>query len=111
MSLILTTEGVVMTEFPGSFLIAHGAVRSAPESEDDVFCLRKAGNTFWYVLIFLISSMCLIFNDLRAGFDDDCPDNCFALVTAAINNPIGNEMCSVFKSNTIAPEWNINTKC
>ena len=110
MSLILTTAGVVMTEFPGSFLIAHGAVRSAPESEDDVFCLRKAGNTFWYVVFILFSSICLIFN-LRAGFDDDCPDNWFALVTAAINNPIDDSMYSVFKIDSIAPERNISTKC
>lgn len=67
MSLILTTAGVVMTEFPGAFLIEHGAVRSAPESEDNVFCLRKAGNTFWYVVFIFICSMCLIFNGFEGG--------------------------------------------
>lgn len=88
MSLILTTAGVVMTEFPGSFLIAHGTVRSAPESEDDVFCLRKAGNTFWYDVIFFISFICLIFNDLRAGFYYYTSNNFFANISVAIGYPV-----------------------
>ena len=107
MSLILTTAGVVMTEFPGSFLIAHGAVRSAPESEDDVFCLRKAGNTFWYVVFILFSSMCLIFNDLRAGFYCNSHRNFSAFIPVTICYPVCYFVISILKCNSVSPEWYI----
>lgn len=101
------TAGVVMTEFSRTFPGTHGAVRSAPETEIAVCCLLNADNTFWYLFIFCISSMCLIFNDLRAGFYGDCPGNCITYIPVAVGYPIDDRMVSVLEVYSIPPQIDV----